>query len=89
MAWGRTMMSMFVITAVFIRWMRYYGWWMIALIAISGVTSLGIYATQRRRYREQARGIVQGRVRADAAAVVWTTAAVVTLSVLGIIVVAQ
>ena len=89
MAWGRTMMALFVASAVFIRWLPYYGWWMVALIAVSGATALGIYLTQRRRYDAQSRGIAAGRIRADAGAAAWTTAAVLVLGALGIAVVAQ
>jgi hypothetical protein len=89
MAWGRTMMSLFVVSAVFVRWLPYYGWWMVALIAVAGAAAAGIYATQRRRYAEQSRGIVRGRIRADAAAVAWTATAVLALGTLGIAVVAR
>lgn len=89
LAWGRTMMSLFVVSAVFIRWLSYYGWWILALITLAGLAGLGIYASQRRRYRRQSSGIAAERIHADAAAVLWSTAVVLALGGLGIAVVAM
>lgn len=84
LSWGRTMLSIAVVGAVFLRWLPHYGGWMIALTAASAVVALSIYITQRVRYRRQAGGIREEALQADVVAIISTTAAVAALGVLGI-----
>nr|WP_231366299.1 DUF202 domain-containing protein [Zhihengliuella flava] len=84
LAWGRTMLSIAVVGAVFLRWLPHYGGWMVALAGGSAVVALWIYLTQRHRYHRQSGGVRQEALRADVAAVASTTAAVGLLGLLGI-----
>ena len=84
MAWGRTMLSLFVASAVFLRWLPHYGPAIVALVLLSGLAATGIYASQQRRYRSGSEGISSGRVEADIVAVLSTGASVVALGVLAI-----
>lgn len=87
MSWGRTTLSLFVVSAVFLRWMHHYGPSILVLVAVGGLGALSIYATQRRRYSTRTRGIAEGRLEADVAAIFWTAGAVMVLGVLALIVV--
>ena len=82
MAWGRTMLSLFVASAVFLRWLPHYGPVIMVLVLLSGLAATGIYASQQRRYRAGSEGISAGRIEADVVAVVSTGASVVVLGVL-------
>ena len=84
MAWGRTMVSFFVASAVFLRWLPHYGAAMVVLVALATVAAVGIYATQRRRYARHSAGIEAGAARADAAAVLWTTGLLLVLGGFGL-----
>lgn len=88
MSWGRTTLSLFVVSAVFLRWTPHYGLSILLLVVLAAGGALAIYATQRRRYRIRAEGIARGRIEADAAAVFWTAGAVMLLGVLALAVVA-
>ncbi|WP_417217839.1 DUF202 domain-containing protein [Arthrobacter sp.] len=87
MSWGRTTLSLFVVGAVFLRWMPHYGWPILLLVAVAACGALAIYATQRRRYHVRAHGIATGRIGADAVAVFSTAGAVIVLGVLALAVV--
>ncbi|GER22793.1 membrane protein [Zafaria cholistanensis] len=84
MAWGRTMLSLFVASAVFLRWLPHYGPAVVLLMLLSGLAAAGIYASQQRRYRNGSEGIRAGRVEADIVAVVSTGASVAVLGVLAL-----
>lgn len=88
MSWGRTTLSLFVVSAVFLRWMPHYGWPILLLVAVAAGGALAIYFTQRRRYDVRAHGIARGRIAADAVAVFSTAGAVIILGVLAVAVVA-
>lgn len=85
LSWGRTMLSITVVGAVFLRWLPHYGGWMVALAVAAAVVALSIYVTQRVRYRRQAGGIREEALQADVVAIIGTTAAVAALGVLGIL----
>lgn len=87
LSWGRTTLSLFVVGAVFLRWLPHYGMPILLLVLVSAGGALAIYATQRRRYGRRARGIAEERLEADAAAVFWTAGAVMVLGVLALAVV--
>ncbi|MGG6382965.1 DUF202 domain-containing protein [Paenarthrobacter sp. NEAU-H11] len=76
MAWARTMMSLFVVSAIFLRWLPRHGWPVAILVAVAGATALAIYISQRRRYHHQATGIRTSRLRADVTATLLTSTAV-------------
>lgn len=87
LAWGRTMMALITVSAIFLRWLPLHGFPVLALFTVSVASAGTIYFTQRRRYRASSHGISTGRLGADAAAVLWTTTACLALGCFGIAVV--
>ncbi|WP_427008724.1 DUF202 domain-containing protein [Pseudarthrobacter sp. H2] len=87
LAWGRTMMALVSVSAIFLRWLPHHGLPILLLVAISAAAAGAIYLTQRRRYSSSSRGIAQECFEADASAVLWTAFAGVALGGLGIVVV--
>ncbi|MEE2522330.1 DUF202 domain-containing protein [Pseudarthrobacter sp. J75] len=87
LAWGRTMMALITVSAIFLRWLPHHGLPILALFGVAAVAAAGIYLTQRRRYRTSSRGISSEQLSADAGAVLWTTVACVALGGLGITIV--
>lgn len=84
LAWGRTLLTMITVSALFLRWMPYHGFFVGALVAVSLITALGIWTTQQRRYTRSASGLKSGRIHADALSVLWLGASVSVLGVLGL-----
>jgi uncharacterized membrane protein YfcA len=84
LAWGRTMMTLVTVSAIFLRWLPQHGLPILLLFAVSITAAAAIYFTQRRRYRASAAGIVRENVDAGASAVIWTASAGVVLGALGI-----
>jgi hypothetical protein len=78
------MMSLFVASAVFLRWLPHYGLAIVVLVLFSGLAATGIYASQQRRYRIGSEGISSGRVEADVVAVLATGVSVVLLGLLAV-----
>ncbi len=87
LAWGRTMMALVTVSAIFLRWLPQHGFPILLLFAVSAGAAATIYATQRRRYHASARGIVQEAFDADTSAVLWTAFTGIALGVLGMVVV--
>jgi Domain of unknown function (DUF202) len=87
LAWGRTMMALATVSAIFLRWLPHHGFPILLLFAVSAGAALAIYLTQRRRYLASSNGIVHERADADVPAVLWTAFAGVALGALGIAVV--
>lgn len=84
LAWGRTLLTMLTVSALFLRWMPYHGAFVGTLVALSLFTALGIWTTQQRRYTRSASGVKSGRIHADAPSVLWLGATVAILGVLGL-----
>ncbi|MHC6594171.1 DUF202 domain-containing protein [Arthrobacter sp. C152] len=87
LAWGRTMLALVTASAFFLRWLPTYGAPILMLFAVSAGTALGIYLTQRSRYRHRAHGLAGESIEADVSAVLLTAFAGVALGGLGIVVV--
>lgn len=87
LAWGRTMMALITVSAIFLRWLPHHGLPVLALFAGAVGTAAAIYFTQRRRYSTSSRGITQEMVNAETTAVLWTTFAAGALGMTGIIIV--
>ncbi|MDR6415168.1 DUF202 domain-containing protein [Pseudarthrobacter sulfonivorans] len=87
LAWGRTMLALVTVSAIFLRWLPHHGLPILLLFAVSSAAAAAIYFTQRRRYSASSRGITRENVDADTSAVLWTALAGVALGVLGIAVV--
>ena len=84
LAWGRTMMALVTVSAIFLRWLSHYGLPILVLFGVSAGGAAAIYLTQRRRYLASSHGIVHERADADAPAVLWTAVAGIALGALGI-----
>lgn len=84
LAWGRTLLTMIAVSALFLRWMPYHGAFVGVLVAVSLMAALYIWATQQRRYRRSASGLKSGRIRADAASILWLGTSVFMLGALGL-----
>lgn len=80
-------MAMVTASAIFLRWLPHHGLAVLALFAVASGAAAAIYLTQRRRYSISSHGILQEKIKADMAAVLWTAFAGVVLGVLGIAVV--
>ena len=87
LAWGRTLVSFLVVSAVFLRWLPHYGWGIIGLISVAILLAGGIFLSQRRRYHRMAVGLEGGRDQADVVAVLVMTGSLLTLGISGIILV--
>ncbi|VXC09216.1 Putative membrane protein [Arthrobacter sp. 9AX] len=87
LAWGRTVMALVTVSAIFLRWLPQHGLPILLLFAVSAAAALAIYLTQRRRYTARSRGLSREKVDADITAVLWTAFAGVALGGLGIAVV--
>lgn len=85
LSWGRTMLALCTAAAIYLRWLPTHGPFVLALFGLAICTAVGIYATQRARYRRGSAGISNERVEPDAVAVVVTSTAVVALGVLGLV----
>lgn len=86
-AWNRTMVSFLIASVVFLRWLPHYGAGVIYLVALSMLLALGIFASQRARYRKMSRGVRAERVSADVLAVLLTAGTVLALGVCAIVIV--
>ena len=75
---------MITVSALFLRWMPYHGSSVVALVALSLATALGIWITQQRRYTRSASGVKSGRIQADVLPVLWLGASVFALAGLGL-----
>ncbi|MDQ0632483.1 putative membrane protein YfcA [Arthrobacter pascens] len=84
LAWGRTMMTLVTVSALFLRWLPHHGLPILMLFAVSTTAAGAIYLTQRRRYRASTQGITRENVDADTSAVLWTAFAGIILGALGI-----
>lgn len=50
LAWGRTMMALVAVSAIFLRWLPHHGLPILALFAVAVSAAAAINLTQRRRY---------------------------------------
>lgn len=80
-------MALVTVSAIFLRWLPHHGWPILALFTVAVTAAAAIYLTQRRRYSSSSYGILQEKVNAEIAAVLWTAFAGVVLGILGIAVV--
>lgn len=84
LAWGRTLLTMITVSALFLRWMPYHGSFVAVLVALSLATALAIWTTQQRRYTRSASGVRNGQIHADVLSVFWLGASVFLLGALGL-----
>lgn len=87
LAWGRTMMAMVTVSAIFLRWLPHHGFPVLALFTVALTAAAAIYLTQHRRYDGSSRGISRESVNAEVTAVLWTAFTGVALGGLGIAIV--
>lgn len=84
LAWGRTMLALVTVSAIFLRWLPHHGFPILLLFAVSAGAAAAIYLTQRRRYSTSSHGISVERAIADIRAVFWMAVAGMALGALGI-----
>lgn len=84
LAWGRTLLALVICGVLFIRWVPQHGGFSLTLVAASLAAALGIYVSQELRYRRSLTGIRSGVLKADVAAVLWTSGVVVAVGAAGI-----
>lgn len=84
LAWGRTMLALVTVSAIFLRWLPHHGLPILLLFAVATGATTAIYFTQRCRYSASSHGIRQENVEADIPAIFWTAFAGVVLGGLGI-----
>lgn len=84
LAWERTLLTMIAVSALFLRWMPYHGTFVGMLVALSLMTALGIWATQKHRYMRSSSELTSGRMQADGISILWLGASVSTLGALGL-----
>ncbi|RAX14735.1 DUF202 domain-containing protein [Pseudarthrobacter sp. AG30] len=84
LAWGRTMLSLVVTAAMFLRWAPYHGWFTgtLVLAAASAVTSISV-ARRRRLYRS-IHGITHEYMKPDIVSTATLAGSVTILALLGI-----
>jgi uncharacterized membrane protein YidH (DUF202 family) len=87
LAWGRTMLALVTVSAIFLRWLPQHGLPILLLFAVATAAAAGIYFTQRRRYGASTQGIVGENAKPDIPAIFWTASTGVVLGGLGITVV--
>lgn len=87
LAWGRTMLALVTVGAIFLRWLPRHGLPILLLFGVATAAAAAIYFTQRRRYSASAQGIVKENANAAITAVAWTAFTGVVLAGLGITVV--
>lgn len=85
MSWGRTTLALCVAGLIFLRWLPHYGAGILLLVAVCLLAAGGIYFTQRRRYAQASRGIAAERIHADVVAVFATSAAVIGVGIMGLV----
>ncbi|TLM71359.1 DUF202 domain-containing protein [Pseudarthrobacter sp. NamB4] len=84
LAWGRTMLALVTVSAIFLRWLPQHGLPILLLFAVSASAAAAIYFSQRGRYSASSRGISEESVDADISAVLWTAFAGMLLGGLGV-----
>lgn len=87
LSWGRTLMAMVVVAAIFLRWVPAHGVAALALVPLVLIPVTLVYLTQRRRYLRMDAGIRSERVEADVWGIFATSGAIMLTGILGILVV--
>lgn len=85
LAWTRTLVSYAVCSAILLRWLPYYGTFVVALIFLMVATALGIHVSQNSRHQASVQGLSAGRVRPQVRAVLVMTSGMIIFGVSGII----
>lgn len=78
LAWARSVVSLFVASAILLRWIPFYGIWILPAVGVLWIAALALQVTQERRYRRGVEGIVAGELRPNVKSIC-ALAGVVTL----------
>ena len=84
LSWGRTMVSLFTASCIFLKWIPEHGMFVAVLFVLSLLAAFGIMFSQRHRYHRSARGVHGGQPAADPVGIGIASAVVVVLGALGI-----
>lgn len=88
LSWSRTCMACVVVSAVFLRWLPFYGPAMLLLPALTLVAAVGISVSQRHRTRRGVEGIRAESLNADPRPPLLLAMLTVVLGVSGLVFVA-
>ena len=84
LAWRRTMMSLIVAAAVFLRWMPHHGWFVGTLVVAALATAFAINLTHTHRFRRALHGIERDSMPPDTASTAVVAVSVCMLAIMGI-----
>ncbi|SLK14270.1 DUF202 domain-containing protein [Arthrobacter sp. P2b] len=87
LAWGRTLLALVTVSAIYLRWLPHHGFAVVVLIAVAAGAASAIYLTQRRRYKTSSQAISCEAAAPDISGVLWTAFAAMVLGALGMSVV--
>ena len=88
LAWGRTIVSLFVASAILLRWVPHFGLWIAPTVCVLWIGAIAVLLTQKRRYRRSVAGIASEAFSASTGAIFALTAVVLGVGVMSIAVVA-
>lgn len=80
LAWERTLLVLWVVACIFLRWIQVEGWLGTLLAVLCVIAVLCIWMTQRCRYRRNIQAIHTGRLQADVTSVLLMGAMVACLA---------
>lgn len=84
LSWGRTMVSLFTASCIFLKWIPGHGMFVAVLFVLSLSAGFAIMFSQRHRYHRSVHGVHHGQPAADPLGVFATSGIVVALAALGI-----
>lgn len=85
LAWARSVVSLVVVSAILLRWIPFYGIWILPVVGFLWMSAIVLQVTQDRRYRSGVDGIATGRLRPNAGSVCALTAVVSLVGLMSII----
>lgn len=88
LSWSRTCMACVVVSAVFLRWLPFYGPAMLLLPTLTLLAAFGITVSQRHRTRRGVQGIRAERLQADPTPTLMLSLLTLLLGVSGLVFVA-
>lgn len=87
LAWGRTLMALVVVGALFVRWLPSAGIWALVPLLVALLGGGAIFAARSRMQRRAIRSIVEERADASVASVLALTGLVVVIGLSAILVI--
>jgi uncharacterized membrane protein YidH (DUF202 family) len=85
LAWSRTALACVVVSAVFLRWLEFYGLWLLLMPLLTLVAALAIAGTQHRRTRVGVHAIRHAEFDVDPLPMVLLLALAMVLGAAGLV----